>query len=283
MGHKIYDLLRLPFKKGRLLWTPDTGSSLRPADMFFMSHLQADHYDGDKKLIQQYDLGSGKVTNVGVNMLANDPTWVAAATPFATLSIMNFVSTGTGATADAAGDYWLQTVGTHFSGGTNGYFTGAISLTAPNIWKNVATVNYSGSEAVTEWVLTMSNAANFARTSAGAAPTQTTFTDTGAAFTTTGNALKGWTILINATAANTPTTLAQALVVSNTATVLTTSPGPDSTHWWSLADASVVTPGATIAYVVYPTAWDHKNFAAINVNAGDSIAFSYSLTINSNG
>jgi hypothetical protein len=278
--HRLRNLLRLP--NGRLLWTPDRGSSLRPADMFFQSHLEAEliRKDGATK---HYDLGSGLVTNVGVNMLANDPTWVAAGTPFSTLSSMLYVSTGTGATADAAGDYWLQTQGTHFSGGTNNYYTGTISLVAPNIWKNVATVTYNGTETVTEWVLVMSNAANFSRTSAGAAPTQTTFTDTGATFTTSGNGLKGWTIEIASSAVNTPTTTAQALVTSNSATVLTLAPGPDSTHWWSLANASVAAPGATVAYVVYPTAFDHKHFTGIGVNSGDSIQFTYQLTINSGG
>lgn len=31
------------------------------------------------------------------------------------------------------------------------------------------------------------------------------------------------------------------------------------------------------------TMWDHKVFTAVNVNSGDSIAFTYTLTINSNG
>jgi len=50
-----------------------------------------------------------------------------------------------------------------------------------------------------------------------------------------------------------------------------------------LANAVAAVPGATVAYQVFPTAFDHKVFAALNVNAGDTIAFTYSLTINSGG
>lgn len=287
-GSLVTDLVRPPRPaKAVTMWIPginrrvtitkDRGSSTRFASEQFQTDLVASHYDGDGKLIHHHDLGSGKVTNVGVNMMANDPLWASAATPFSTLSSMNFVSTGTGATADAAADYWLQTQGTHFSGGTNNYFTGTQSVTAPNIFKQVTTVNYSGTETVTEWILAMSNAANFARTATGT-PTATTFPDSGAAFTTAGNGLKGWTIEISSTAVNTPTTTAQGLVTSNTATSLTIANG-----WWTLANASASTPGANVAYVVYPTTWDHRNFTGIGVNNGDSIVFTYSLTITSGG
>jgi hypothetical protein len=35
--------------------------------------------------------------------------------------------------------------------------------------------------------------------------------------------------------------------------------------------------------VFRPVMWDHKVFSAINVNNGDSIQFTYLLTINSGG
>jgi hypothetical protein len=43
------------------------------------------------------------------------------------------------------------------------------------------------------------------------------------------------------------------------------------------------TPGGTEAYTLRPVMWDHKVFSAINVGSGDSIQFTYTLTISSGG
>lgn len=262
---------------GRIMFTRDRGDARTFGREQFMSHAFAQHRDGDGKLISEYDLGSGLVTNAGVDMLANDATWIAAATPFSTLSSMKYHSTGTGATVAAAADYYLQTVGTHFSGSTNNYYTGSQSVTAPNIYVTAGTMTYSGSEAVTEWGLFMANAANFSATATGT-PTSTTFPDSGAAFTTAGNGLKGWTAEIHSGAVNTPTTTVMGLVTANTGTSLTIANG-----WWTLANASGSTPGANQAYVIYPTMWDHKVFSAINVVASDTLTITYSLTCTSGG
>lgn len=263
---------------GRVGFTRDRGDAGIFGREQFMSHAWAQHRDGDGKLINEYDLGSGLVTNAGVNMMAMDPTWITAATPFSTLGSMKYHSTGTGATAAAASDFYLQTVGTHFSGATNNYYTGTQTITAPNIYVTAGTMTYSGAEAVTEWGLFMSNAAPFAATETGT-PTATTFPDSGAAFTTTGNGLKGWTIEVHATPpVNTPTTTVMGLVTANTATSLTIANG-----WFTLANAGASTPGATSAYVLYPTMWDHKVFAAINVVASDTLTVTYSLTVTSGG
>lgn len=223
-----------------------------------------------------FDAGSGKVTNVGVNLMAwNDATSVLGAT----LSLMQYHAIGTGSTADAAADYYLQTPQgtTNLSGTTNGYMTGAPAVTAPNQIKTSATFTLTGNIAISEWVLAMSNAANFSRTASGT-PTATTFPDSGAAFTTSGNGLKGWTIEIASSAVNTPTTTVQGLVTSNTATQLNLAGG-----WWTLANASGSTPGANVAYVVYPTAWDHRQFSTVNLGNGDTFQVNYTLTINSGG
>ena len=270
---------RLPFKMGRFLWTPDCGEAVLSGREYFGTNLHAKHMDGDGKTVCEYDLGSGLVTNIGVNLMANEVNNMTAATPFATLNSMNYHSTGTGATAAAASDYYLQTPGTHFSGGTNNYYTGAQSIVAPNIYQTVATVTYSGTETVTEWILAMSNAANFSGTATST--TATSLTNTGASFTNTGNKLAGWVIEANSTAINTPTTTVMGQVTvsgTNSGTVLAVGNG-----WWTLANASGSTPGGTTAYVVYPAIFDHRQFTGIGVNSGDSIQFTYKLTINSGG
>ena len=275
--HKLYGL-RLP-GIGRILLTRDQGTGEILASQAFQTHLSGIHRGPDGRVKGVYNFGSGKVTNAGVNLLANDALWVAAATPFATLSSCNFQAIGTGTTADAAADYYLQTPqgATNLSGTTNGYMTGTLTTVAPNIVQSVATFTATGAIAVTEWAITMSNAANFSRTATGT-PTATTLPDSGAALTTTGNGLKGWTAEISATAVNTPTTTAMLLVTSNTATALTGAMG-----WWTLANASASTPGANPAYVVYPTAFDHRVFSVVNLANGDSFQTTWKLTIQSGG
>lgn len=275
-GQKPVHHLSVP-KVGRFMFTRDPGSAFRLASEYYQTHLQAHHFDRHGRLIGEHHLGSGLVTNVGVNLMVNDPAWAAGAT----LKQMNYHAIGTGATAAAASDYYLQTAqgATNISGSTNGYMTGAWTLggnSAPNAMKNVATFTFTGSVAVTEWVLAMSNAANFSGTATSTSTSS--LTNTGATFTTGGNGLQGWSVEANTSAVNTPTTTAMGQVTSNTGTALTLLSG-----WLTLADAAASTPSGTTNYVVYPSIWDHKVFAAINVVNGDSIQFTYTLTVNSGG
>lgn len=278
--YSAHTILRVP-RMGRILTTRDPGDARTFADEVFMSRLMADHYDGEGRLIGQYDFGSGLVTNSGVNLMANDFTWVNGAT----LKQMNYHLSGTGTTAAAAADVFCQTpiASGSLTGSTNGFFTGTQSYVSPNQYKTVSTFTYNATLAVTEWSLHMTNAATLSRTSAGAAPTNNTFTDTGATFTTSGQGLAAYTIEIAATVINTPTSTVMGQILSNTATVLTLQ-GPSATAaWLTLINGVASNPGATVAYQVIPTAWDHKVFSAINVNAADSIQFTYTLTINSGG
>lgn len=276
--HKIRDLIRSPF--GRLLWSADKGDSMQPGDMFFQSHLEAEHIraDGSRKT---YDLGSGLVTNAGVNMMANDFTWVTGAT----LKQMNFHLCGTGTTAAALSDVYAQTptLAASLTGSTNGYYTGTQSYVSPNLYRTVSTFTYNTGVAVTEWALCMANVLPVLRTSAGAAPTNNTFTDTGATYVTAGQGLAAYTIEIAATVINTPTSTVMGQVLSNSATVITIQGPSASAAWLTLINGVASNPGATVAYGVFPTAFDHKVFSVINVANGDSIQFTYSLTINSGG
>lgn len=221
-------------------------------------------------------VGSGKITNVGVNFMAwNDEASVLGAT----LSLMKYHAIGTGSTADAAADYYLQTPNgtSNLSGTTNGYMTATQSVVAPNTYKTSSTFTLTGNIAIAEWILAMSNAANFSRTATGT-PTATTFPDSGASFTTSGTGLEGWTIEIASSAVNTPTTTVAGLVTSNTATQLNIAEG-----WWTLANASGSTPGANQAYVVYPTVFDHRQFSTVNLGNGDSLTVNHTIAINSGG
>jgi hypothetical protein len=81
----------------------------------------------------------------------------------------------------------------------------------------------------------------------------------------------------------TTTTPRHGLITSNSTSILTLS--FSAAIGWMVTSTGVVgsTPGATEAYTLRPVMWDHKVFSAINVANGDSIQFTYTLTINSGG
>lgn len=275
--HKAHSL-RIP-GLGRMILTRDSGDATILSNEVFATNLSAHHFDGDGLHKDSYDLGSGLVTNIGVNLMAND--WTLATAPV--LKQMNFHGSGTGTTAAAATDYYLQTaIGSgSLTGSTNGYMTGTQSWVSPNQYRTVATFNYTATLAVTEWALLNANGANFSGTATSTG--NNTLTNTGASFTTTGNGLMSWTVEASATAVNTPTTTAMGQIASNSATVLTILGTSGSGSWLTLANASASNPSGTTSYVVYPSMWDHKVFSAINVVSGDSIQFTYTLTVNSGG
>ena len=221
------------------------------------------------------DLGSGLVTNVGVMALAND--WNLAAPSGAainTLKLANWHITGTGATAAAATDVKIQTISAN---GGQTPVAGAQSLvSAANLQKyqTIATINYTGSEAVTEWGLITASTVS--------ATTGTPFTNTSATSgTVTGTPLTASSSTVQGQQQHivvATTTPSYGLITSNTTSVLTIP------AWYKTADGTAgSTPGTTEAYTLYPVMWDHKVFSAINVLNGDSIQFTYVLTVVSGG
>lgn len=268
--HRLKRVIRTPW--GRLMWTKDPGEAILTADQIFATHLQADHYR-QGRLIEKYDLGSGLVTNVGVLAMANDPAW-SASLNLSTLGTQNFHATGTGTTAAAATDIALQTLAAPTT--TTGV-TGVQSLlSAANVqtYKNVATVNYTSTLAITEWGLHSIATLSASTGSPFTAATATGFTETGTALTASSASVRGQqqTIVVPAT------TTVWGLILSNTTSVGTIP------AWYTVAAGTAgATPGATEAYVLKPVLWDHKVFAAINVNNGDSVIYTYSLQINSGG
>lgn len=129
--------VKTPF--GRLWMTRDKGEGMI-GNQIFMSNLAAEiHRDG--KLVGTYDLGSGLVTNAGVNLMAAD--WTNAN---ATIKVMNYHDSGTGTTAAAITDTALQTAtGIARVAGTQSNTT--------NVYKSVATITYNATFNITEWGL----------------------------------------------------------------------------------------------------------------------------------
>jgi hypothetical protein len=281
--HSAHTILRIP-GMGRLLFTRDPGDAKTFADEVFASRLMADHYDGDGKLINQYDLGSGLVTNLGVLAMSNDFAW-SATLNLSTLGTQNFVATGTGATAAAATDFRMQTLA---SPTTTTAVTGAQSLVAPvtfvgptsPIFKQITTVNYTSTLAITEWGLHSLATLSASTGTPFTATTVTTWQDTGSAQTASSATVRG----LQQTIVLPGTTTVLGLNISNTTHIGTLAASVTPTGWYTQAlQAAGATPGATEAFTILPVMWDHKVFSAINVNNGDSIQFTYSLSINSGG
>lgn len=250
------------------------GADRFPGGIDFGTNLRADLFHNGKWQGHR-DLGSGLVTNIGVLALANDMNWASPSAAAVNLfKLLKFHATGTGATAAATTDYKLQTISTQ--GGQTPVSGTQVFTPADNLQKivSVATVSYTGGEAVTEW--------GFFNRSTISDTTGTPFTGTSA----TGGTVTGTPLTASSTTVqgsqqfvlNTTTTPRIGLITSNTTSVFTIP------NWLvDTTGASGSTPGATEAFSTRPVMWDHKVFSAINVNNGDSIQFTYSLTISSGG
>jgi hypothetical protein len=263
-------ILRLPF--GLVLARDARGSARILANEVFATRLFAKHLDRHGHVIDKYDLGSGLVTNVGVMALANDFAWPApSAAALSTLRLANNHGSGTGATAAAATDITLQTT----TG--NALVAGAQTLvSAANLQKyqTVATLPYAGTFAITEWGLLCDATESITTGTPFTATTATSATVTGSPYTASTTSVQGQTAKI----VKAGTTASYGLITANTTGVLTIP------AWYnSGTGAAGSTPGATEAFTIRPVLWDHKVFAAINVVSGDSIQFTYQLTVTSGG
>lgn len=224
------------------------------------------------------DLGSGLVTNVGVLALAND--WNLAAPSGAainTIKLANWHVTGTGATAAAATDIKLQTISTQ--GGQTPVAGTQSTVSAANLQKyqTVATITYTGTEAVTEWGLICASTVSSTTGTPFTAGSATTGTVTATPLTASTSTVQGQQQTIFENTGN--ATPHWGLVTSNTTSVVTVP------AWYKVSDgtAAGTTPANTNAYTIRPVMWDHKVFSAVNVVNGDSIQFTYTLTVVSGG
>lgn len=272
MKSKVF---RLPFSLGRVgVAYERRGEAVHSGGLVFGTHLKAAYF---RQGIYQgeVDLGSGLTTNVGAIALANDMNWASpSAAAINTLKLLKWHATGTGATAAAATDIKLQTVSAN--GGQTPIAGTQTFTSAANSQKivTVATISYTGTEAVTEWGLfnrsTLSNTTGSPFTNV----TATTATVTGTPLTASSTTVQGEQMSV----IEAGTTDAYGLVLSNTTSVFTFP------AWYKRTDGTLATtPGNTETFTNRALCWDHRVFAAINVGNGDSVQFTYSLTISSGG
>lgn len=243
--------------------------------LLFRTHLSAEHMRGPE-LVKTYDLGSGLVTNVGVLALANEAVTLASPSGarINTLFLANQHFSGKGTTAAAATDIKIETISTNGGQTAVAGTQSLVSAANAQAYRTVATIAYTGTEAVTEWGLHTSAT----RTATTGSPftncTATTFTGTATPYTASSATVQG----LQQSILEAGTTTVWGFVISNTTSVGTIP------AWYKTADGTLgSTPGNTETYTIRPILWDHKVFAAINVVNGDSIQFTYTLTVSSGG
>ncbi len=274
-------IFNVPFLGRFAVTRDDNGSATRLGGIEFGTNLTASLIQKGK-VQGTMDLGSGLVTNVGVLALANDFGWSAVNALNSLFAKLKWHASGKGTTAAAATDIKLETVSTN--GGQTPVAGTQVLVSAANLQKyqSVATISYSGGEAVTEWAFLAYGStlpATTALTDATGSPftssTATTGTTTGTTLTASSSTVMGQQLsIVEYTAGG----LGWGLITSNTTSVVTVP------AWYKVSDGTTATaPANTNAYVFRPIMWDHKVFSAINVISGDSIAFTYTLTISSGG
>ena len=140
---KQFRIVDLPLI-GKLAFIPRKHASKTiPGGLMFHSNLKAVITRANGK-VEEFDLGSGLVTNAGVAYLADD---FAGAIGSADATNFNYHASGTGTTAAAVGDTALQT--------DSGVARVAGTQTNPSnpVYRTVATMAYTSTLAITEWGL----------------------------------------------------------------------------------------------------------------------------------
>lgn len=280
---KTYSL-RLPFSNRKLRFGIDNpfDSALHGGGLTWGTNLTAELFHRGKSQ-GVVDYGSGLVTNIGAMAIANEAITLASPSGarINTLFLANQHVSGTGGTTAAVLDYKMQTIsangGQTAVAGTQS-FSSAGTMAVP-VYKTVATISYTGTETVAEWGL-MTNATLSATTGSPmiATTTATTFTGTSNPFTASSSTVQG----LQQTIVEPGTTTVLGLIQSNT-TGTATLVNNGTTGWFTKAAMTAgSTPGNTETYTLRPILWDRK-IVSILVGNGDSIQFSYSLTITSGG
>jgi hypothetical protein len=266
-----------------IAWERNGEAQFFPAGMVWGTNLSIKHFDPRHRLIEERDLGSGLTTNVGSLALANDALWSATNALNSLFAKMKYHASGTSATAAAATDIKLNTVSTQ--GGQTPVVGTQVLVSAANLQKyqSVATIAYTGAETVTEWgifsygsTLPAVTALTDATGSPFTAGSATSGTITGTVLTASSATVMGqqMSIFDNTNA----TRVSWGLVTANTTSVITVP------AWYKTADGTAGTaPVNADTYVIRPIMFDHRQFTGVGVGSGDSIQFTWTLTINSGG
>ncbi len=268
------------------LFTTDTlsthlGAILRAPDRSIRGQIQKG------EILDEFDLGSGKITNIGVTALANDSSWLANTNEnLATFNVMKYMNWGTGVTAAEPYNWKLQTQAENEAGKKEAVAVTSSVLkwfgtgNAKLIVTGTLEQNLAGPTEITEWGLFSAAKTEGTTPAANTSTTATELNDT-VEFAAPGNVASAKDVrgaqqyIVWAKEAEE----VYGLVLKNTK-AKATIPG------WVKGGAAEVgaTPTTAVSkYAFYPVMWDHRVFAAINVEKGNRIEFPYELEIKSGG
>jgi hypothetical protein len=241
----------------------------------FVGHVEAVHFDAHGLPLESLDLGYGTVTNVGVMAMANDAFLAGpSGAPINTFALAKYFATGTGVTASASTDISLQTA----DGITSVAATQSLNSAAnTQIYQLVGTLSYTGTEAVTELGIFTNGTLSTSSGTPWTAGSATSGTVTGTPLTASSGTVQG--LEQNICEDTTKSPAIYGLVTANSTSVVTVP------AWYKVTDgtAAGTFPANADTLLCRPVILDHKQFSAINVNSGDSIQFTYKLTIASGG
>lgn len=272
--------IHLPGRLGRLAYTPDRGAAdpFGAGALLLSTKLSAIVRDPAGRPIAEHDLGSGLVTNPGVLCLANDFAWASpSAAAVNTFASLKFHAWGTGITAAATTDIKLQTPAAPTA--TNAQTANSTALTANGEGKpkfvSIAKVVAGGALAITEWGIFTGESLADATGEPATASSATSITATATPYTASSTTVRGKELfVVHATEAEE----VWGLVTGNTTSVLSVP------AWYKVSNgAAGATPSASSKYKIRPVMFDHRVFAAINVETGNTIEFVWELEIKSGG
>ncbi len=271
--------LRVPHL-GRFMYTRDPGDARRTAAEYLQTNLHAAHFDGDGRLQGEDNLGSGNVQENFVMGLMQDQVGTTSNKAAPVMAgAFNYMYTGTGVSANTY-DYQLGTGATASSGA----ITPTLTYSADNsVITCVATVSYLQTLAITEWGIFNINKQGIQQNCNGANT-----------WNAQGQASSTWSATLGAAAnlqAGSVVVIGGSVgmfCISNSLGTAGTTIGSvtPTTAFYNLSSGGGAGTQPYTNYNpvgIYPLMSDHKTFSAINVVNGDSIQFTWVLTVTSGG
>lgn len=266
--------IRLPGGR-RVIFTDDPGEGFQLAGEQFATRLRAIVRDPHGRLVEEHDLGSGLITNVGMACLANDGLWAApAGVSLATLASCKWHAWGTSETAATTSDVALNALAAPTTANAVAGVTTLLSAANSQTHINTATITAGSTLKITEWGIHSAQVLSATTGTPLTAAAATSATVTATPYTASTAELQGEQQLI----IKAGTTAVWGLITKNSTSVLTLP------AWYKTSDGTVgATPGNTEAFTLLPVMLDHRVFGVITVETGNTITFPWELLCKSGG
>lgn len=263
---------------GRVAFSRDSGEGGLFDSLLLSTRLRAIVRDPAGRLVEERELGSGLVTNVGVLALAQDAFCPGVATNPANLfANLKWQAWGIGTTAAAVTDIKLESAALANGSSTEAQeATNTLSTNGEGKPKLISTriLKAESTLAITEWGIFTAKALGPTTGTPLTAVSATSGTVTGTPLTASSATAIGETLKIVNTASSADS---WGLITKNTTSVVTVP------AWYLTSSGAVKEPTSTSAYVLRPVMFDRRVFSAINVVTGNTVEFPYELEVKSGG